>query len=58
MVAKSNEKIKEELCSAILHLELHSAASLEGAATANDQSKIVCTEFRVGIGSIGVCVTG
>ena len=43
VVAKSNKQIKEKLRSSIKHLELHRAASLEGAPGSNDQGKIVCS---------------
>lgn len=58
MVAKGNEKIKEKLGSAVVHLKLHGAATLEGATAADDQSEIVGPKFRVGVWCVGVRVTG
>lgn len=57
VVAKSNEKIKEELSSAIVHLELHGAAPLEGAAGADDKGEIVSSKLRVSVGCVIVGIS-
>lgn len=57
MVAKCNEKVKEELCAAVVHLQLHGTASLECASATDDQGEIVCTKLGVSIRSVGVCVS-
>lgn len=56
MVAHGHENIKEELGATVVHLELHGATSLEGRPAADDQGKIVSTQFRVGIWRVGICV--
>lgn len=58
VVAKSNKEIKEKLCAAVVHLQLHGAAALEGAAAADDEGEIVCAQLGVGVGCVGVCVSG
>lgn len=57
VVAKSNKEIKEELGSAVVHLELHGTAPLEGAARANDKRKIVSAEFRVSVWRVVVSIS-
>lgn len=54
VVAQSHKEVKEELRSAVEHLQLHGPTSLEGAATADDESEVMGPEFRVRIGSVGV----
>lgn len=54
MVAERNKEIKEELRAAVVHLQLHRAAALKGAAAADDQGKIVCPQLRVGVGRVGI----
>lgn len=56
MVAKRNEKVKEELRTAIIQLELHRTASLEGAPGADDEGEVVCSQFGVAVGSVGIGV--
>jgi hypothetical protein len=58
VVAKSNEEIKEQLRAAVVHLQLHGAAALEGAAAADDEGEIVCAQLGVGVGCVGVCISG
>lgn len=58
MVAKSDKEIKEQLCAAVVHLQLHGAAALEGAAAADDEGEIVCAQLGVCVGCVGVCVSG
>ena len=54
MVTESNKKIKKKLGAAIVHLQLHRTAPLEGATRANDQGEIVCPKLGVVIGCIGI----
>lgn len=57
VVYHGDEEIEEELA-AILHFSLHCAAALERVSGSNDEREVVCTEFGVGVGSVGVGVTG
>jgi len=58
VVAQSNEQIKEELTASLLHLHLHSPATLECASTADYEGEVVSPKFGVGVGSISICVAG
>lgn len=58
VVAEGNKEIKEKLCAAVVHLQLHGAAALEGAAAADDEGEIVCAQLGVGVGCVGVCIPG
>lgn len=40
MIAHSDEEVEEHLA-AVLHLDTHSAASLESVATTNDEGEVV-----------------
>lgn len=57
MVDHGNEQVEEEFAP-VLHLVLHRAAALEGVPSSDDEREVVCTELRVVVRSIGVCVTG
>lgn len=56
MVAQGDEQVEEKLSATVEHLELHGAAALEGAATADDEGEIVRAQLGVGIRSVGVGV--
>lgn len=56
MVAQRDKEVKEQLRATMVHLQLHGAAALEGAAAADDQGKIVCSKLGVGVGGMGVGV--
>lgn len=56
MVAQGNKQVEEELSIAVEHLELHSAATLESAAAADDEGEVMGPELGVGVGSVGVGV--
>lgn len=58
MVAEGDEEVEEELAAAVVHLELHGAAALEGAAAADDEGKVVGTQLGVRVGGVGVGVAG
>ena len=58
MVAEGDEEVKEELAASVVHLELHGAASLEGAAAADDEGEVVGAQLGVGIGGVGIGVAG
>lgn len=49
MITQGDEQVKEELCAAVEHLQLHRAASFERAAAANDESEVVCSQLGVGV---------
>ena len=53
MVTHSNKQIKEHLPT-MLHLRLHRATSLEGAAAANDESQVVGSELGVTVWGMSV----
>lgn len=57
VVAHGDEQVEEELATA-LHLVLHGSAALEGVAGADDEGEVVGTELAVGVGGVGVGVTG
>ena len=57
MVAQGDKEIKKELGTSVVHLELHGAAALEGAAAADDEGEIVCPQFRVRVGRVCVGVS-
>ena len=46
MIAHGDEQVEEQFPT-VLHLKLHRAASLEGAAATDDQGKVVSSKFRV-----------
>jgi hypothetical protein len=56
VIAQCNEQVEEQLAAAIVHLKLHRATPLEGAATANDQGKVVRTKLRICFWRVGVGV--
>lgn len=58
MVAEGDEEVEEELAASVVHLELHGAASLEGAAAADDEGEVVGAQLGVGVGGVGVGVAG
>lgn len=58
MVAEGDEQIKEELGAAVIHLELHSTASLEGAAASDDQGEVVGPQLGVRVGCVGIGISG
>lgn len=58
MIAQRNEQVKEKLTAPSLHLQLHGAAALEGAAAADDEGEVVGAELGVGVGGVGVGVAG
>jgi hypothetical protein len=58
VVAQGDEEVEEELGAAVEHLKLHGATSLECAAAAYDEGKIVGTKLGVGVGSISIGVSG
>ena len=51
VVAHCHKQIKEQLA-ATLHLHLHGSTSLEGLATANNESQVMSTQARVGVRSV------
>ncbi len=53
---QSTKQVEEERTPTLGHLHLHRSTTLEGAATANDESEVVCSELGVAGGSIGVGV--
>jgi len=57
VVAQSDEQIKEQLRTAVEHLQLHGAAALESVAAADDEREIVRTQLRVRVGSVGVGIS-
>ena len=57
MIDHGDEQVEEEFA-AILHLVLHCATALEGVSGSDDEREVVCTELRVVVRSVGVCVTG
>jgi hypothetical protein len=56
MIAQRHEQIEEQLAAALLHFHLHRATSFECSSTANDQSEVMSSKFRVITGSVGICV--
>lgn len=57
MVAEGYKEIEEQLCASVEHLQLHCATSLESATGSDDQSQVVCSQFGVGLGSVGICIS-
>lgn len=57
MVAQGYEKVKEKLCAAVEHLQLHGTAAFEGAAGANDESQVVSPKLGVVVGRVGVRIS-
>jgi hypothetical protein len=45
MIAQRDEQIEEQLRATSHHLHLHCAAALEGAAAADDECEVVCSEL-------------
>lgn len=41
-----------------LHLHLHGTAALERRSASDDQSKVMCSQLRIAVGRVGVCVPG
>lgn len=58
MIAEGDEEVEEELAAAVVHLELHGAAALEGAAAADDEGEVVGAQLGVRVGRIGIGVAG
>lgn len=58
MVAEGDEQVEEKLTTTVEHLKLHRAATLECGPTANDESEVMSTQLGVGIGCVGVGITG
>ena len=56
MVNHGNEQVEEQLAAAGLHLSLHGAAALEGAAATDDEGEVVGSQLGVGVGRVGVGV--
>ncbi len=54
VIAQGHEEIKEELRTAVVHLQLHGAAPLEGASAANDESEVVGPQLGVRVWGVGV----
>lgn len=57
MIAQSNKEIEEELRAAVVHLQLHGAAPLEGAAAADDESEVVCSQLGIRVGRVGIRIS-
>ena len=57
MVAERDEQVEEQLGAAVEHLQLHGAAALEGAATPDDESEVMCPQLGVCVGGVGIGVT-
>ena len=57
MIAESDEQVEEEGSSAVVHLQLHGAAALEGAPAADDEGEVVGAQLRVGLGGVVVSVS-
>lgn len=55
MITHCNKEVKEQ-SAPLLHLELHGAALLEVVAAADDEREILCSELRVRVGRVAVCV--
>lgn len=47
MIDHRHEQIKEQRSPALLHLHLHRATALEGAAAADDEREVMCAELAV-----------
>ena len=56
MIAESDKEVKEEGRAAVVHLQLHGPAALEGVARADDESEVVSAQLGVCVGRVGVCV--
>lgn len=54
VIDHGDEQVEEEFAT-VLHLVLHRPAALEGVASPDDESEVVSTQFRVTVGSVGVC---
>lgn len=58
MVAEGDKEVEEQLAASVEHLGLHGAAALESVAAADDESKEVCAELGVVVGSVCISVAG
>lgn len=58
MVAEGDKEVEEELAAAVVHFQLHGAASLKGAAAADDEGQVVGAQLGVGVRGVGVGVAG
>lgn len=58
VVAQGDKQVEKELRPAVVHLQLHRAAALEGAAAADDESQVVGAQLGVRVGGVGVGVAG
>lgn len=58
MVAERDKEVKEERGAAVIHLQLHRAAPLEGASAADDEGEVVRPQLRVTIRRVGIGVSG
>lgn len=56
VVAQRDKEVEEKWRSAIPHLKLHRAATLEGAAAPDDERKVVGPQLRVRVGRVGIGV--
>ena len=54
VVDHRHEQVEKEWRATGLHFHLHRATTLEGAATAYDEGEVVCSQFRVAGGSVGI----
>ena len=57
VIAHCNKEIKKQL-SALFHLHLHCTTALECGSASDDESKLVCSKFGVGVGGVGIGITG
>lgn len=57
MVAESHEQVKEQLRSAVEHLQLHGAAALKGAAAADDEGQVMGAQLGVGVGRVRIRIS-
>lgn len=57
MIAHGHEEVEEELAT-LLHLDSHSAASLEGVSASNDEREIMSTKLGVAVRCVGICESG
>jgi hypothetical protein len=54
VVAEGDKKVKEKLSTAVEHFQLHRAAALKSASTADDEGEIVSPQLRVRVWRVGV----
>ena len=57
MVNHSDKEVEEQWRTTCLHLHLHCPATLEGVATTDNESKVMCPQLGVRGRSIGVSET-